>query len=307
MSAKNWHELAPAYALGALEPEEAAEFERELLRDASLRTELEQYQAIVGELPLALDPVTPPPSVKEALLAKAQPSVQPTAAPAKQRFTWLWRGWSIFSQAALAAAVLAIALLSAQLFNTNAQLQQAQRESTRLSEQAAAAQELVEQLRSQQQALNAELAAARQNEQRLSADLDTRSQQLRQVEAQIQTNEEALTFLAANDLASRPLSSAASSAQAEGTMFMRPGNTEAVVLVRGLPALDRSRTYQFWLAEGDRQVNAGVLTLDADGTGRLVFNAPVPVDRFAQVMVTEEMGSLAPVPSEKVVLQGELT
>lgn len=307
----NWHDLAPAYVLGTLEPQEAAAFEQQLHLDAELRAEVQRYQETVGELPLAVEPHAPPPHVKAALMARVQTAAQvapvaPRVAEPIRRW-WQRLSWPLINHVALVAAVLAIALLGAALFNTSEQLRVASEQNAQFTRQLADNEEVIADLRREQQTLNADLATARQNEQQASADLANSSTELAKIQTQIQTNQQALTFLAANDLATRPLAHSATASQAEGTMFMRPGDAEAVVLVRGLPALDRSRTYQFWLATGTQQVNAGMLIIDADGNGRLIFNAPAPVDNFVQVMVTVEQNPQATSPSEEVVLQGTLT
>lgn len=63
------HELLPLYALGILEPDEAAFVERAIARDTSLAAELADYQQATGELGAALAPVAPAPDVMTRLLA----------------------------------------------------------------------------------------------------------------------------------------------------------------------------------------------------------------------------------------------
>lgn len=59
-------EQAALYALGILEPEEVLAFERCL----KVSSELKAFQAVVGEFAHSVQPVQPPPSLKERLLAR---------------------------------------------------------------------------------------------------------------------------------------------------------------------------------------------------------------------------------------------
>lgn len=60
------HEQAALYALGGLEPDEVAAFERCLRVSA----EVQVCQAVVRDLAYSVPPVQPPPSLKERLLAR---------------------------------------------------------------------------------------------------------------------------------------------------------------------------------------------------------------------------------------------
>ncbi len=60
---------APAYALGALDPDELLEFRRALRRSPSLRTEVETFAAVTAALALLALPVLPDSTVKQALMA----------------------------------------------------------------------------------------------------------------------------------------------------------------------------------------------------------------------------------------------
>jgi anti-sigma factor ChrR (cupin superfamily) len=66
-------ELAALHALGALEPERAAAFERHLLEDGceTCRRQLEAMAGDCGELAHGVEPVPPPPAVRERVLGEA--------------------------------------------------------------------------------------------------------------------------------------------------------------------------------------------------------------------------------------------
>lgn len=303
MSAHDWYDLLPDYAFGLLAPEEAAAFERQLSINADLRSEFDRYQQVIDELPFAVAPLAPPASIKRDLIAKIQrEAAKLPAHPAAARPQRAWAQRSGF-----AAVALLIALLTGALYTTSAQLSHSATMNQQLAQQLAAAQQSIQDLRQQQQQIRADLQAARASEQRLATDLQTRSVDVERVRAQIHTDEQTLGFLTANDLALQPLAAGNSGAGTQGAMFMRPGQREAVVLIRGLPQLAQAQTYQFWVAQGAQQVNLGALEVGTDGIGRLRLQAPAPVDSYAQMMVTIEQHAPVATPSDQIVLQGTLS
>jgi len=62
-------ELLPLYALGILEADEVNVVERAVASDAALAAELASYQQTAGAIGTAIEPVAPPPEVKQRLLA----------------------------------------------------------------------------------------------------------------------------------------------------------------------------------------------------------------------------------------------
>jgi hypothetical protein len=69
MTADDVHEMLPLYALGILEPDEAAFIERAIATDAALAAALAEYQQTTGELGTGLEPVAPSPDVMTRLFA----------------------------------------------------------------------------------------------------------------------------------------------------------------------------------------------------------------------------------------------
>jgi anti-sigma-K factor RskA len=99
MSRRDWHaegdrlhdDLA-AYALGALEPAEAAELERHIEDCKSCRERVEWLRPAVDVLPASVEQRTPPESLRENLLATVRAeSAASEAQPAPQRASW-WQG-----------------------------------------------------------------------------------------------------------------------------------------------------------------------------------------------------------------------
>ena len=86
-------DLLPAYALGALDSEEAAQVEAHLAVCETCRAELRAYESVVGDLALAVPQVEPPPALKQRILTGVAPAprIEPARAPASPRSSWLQR------------------------------------------------------------------------------------------------------------------------------------------------------------------------------------------------------------------------
>lgn len=96
-------DLAAAYALGALSPEEARAFEDFLANSAEAAREVAEYREVGALLALGAPAVGPDPKLKERVLAgiargKLQPFMRPTPAPAVRMSLPFWM--------ALAASVM---------------------------------------------------------------------------------------------------------------------------------------------------------------------------------------------------------
>lgn len=318
MNSQDYHDLVAAYTLGALEPDEQAVLEAQIAADADLQAEVESYKAIVAELALASQPVAPPPLLKSRLLARvagdSSSSTQPEpvgpqlsaraplALPARRRWPW----------AQLAAAIIAMLLiggLGVGWLNAVGQLEASRSEQNQLVGQLRDAQRNVEQLRQNQEQLQTQLDAALRNQEQLVADLNQSRAQVTQLRQQVATEERLVAFLGNANLAVRGLTATSEAPDASGAMYMQPGVRDAVVFVSGLPPLPQGQTYQFWLAQNANpvQFNAGVIQRADDGTARLVLQAPLPVDRFQQVMITVEQSEQRTFfPSDTTVLFGAL-
>jgi anti-sigma-K factor RskA len=114
-----WRENIPAYALGALEAEEARALEAHLQTCAACQAELAGYRAVSEHLVLTIPPRQPSAALRKRLQSRL-PSAQSAQKKAQPRF-----GWS-FGQLALGGA---LALLFVMNFLSFAQLRDFQRQS----------------------------------------------------------------------------------------------------------------------------------------------------------------------------------
>ncbi len=71
----------PAYALGALDPEEAAQVEAHLMVCETCRAELRAYEEIVGDMALAVPQEASPPGLKRRILADIMAEPEPAQTP----------------------------------------------------------------------------------------------------------------------------------------------------------------------------------------------------------------------------------
>jgi anti-sigma-K factor RskA len=134
----NIHEadLAGAYVLDALPPEQVVAFEDHLRTCAACRAEVAELSQVVDVLPLALDEVAPPAGLKERLLAEARgdtparpalTALEGGAPPAQRRWTFRLPQTILAVAAVLLIAGLGIRVsqLQQQVNNGQAALQKA--------------------------------------------------------------------------------------------------------------------------------------------------------------------------------------
>jgi anti-sigma-K factor RskA len=116
-----WSEDIGAYLLGALPDGERADFERHLAACPECRREVEELAVAADALPSAAPPVTPPPELKQRIMAvvDAEASLlaaagsradEPAGAPRRERRGFFARRWSFRPALALAASALLLAV-----------------------------------------------------------------------------------------------------------------------------------------------------------------------------------------------------
>jgi anti-sigma-K factor RskA len=116
-----WSEDIGAYLLGALPDGERADFERHLAACPECRREVEELAVAGDALPSAAPPVTPPPELKQRIMAvvDAEASLlaaagsradEPAGTPRRERRGFFARRWSFRPALALAASALLLAV-----------------------------------------------------------------------------------------------------------------------------------------------------------------------------------------------------
>jgi hypothetical protein len=150
------------------------------------------------------------------------------------------------------------------------------------------------------------LAQTRDRQSELATQLAASREQIGSLNARLAEDEYVVSFVSAPGVATRSLSAESDGLPARGEMYMYPGESSAVVIFSGLPALEPGKVYQFWLADARSQVAGGTFAVDETGIASLVVQAPREVNAFQQVMLTVEPAGGSASPSQQVVLQGAL-
>lgn len=287
-------EQLAAYALGALDPAEIPALERAIAAMPARQEELRQLREVIAQLPYAAPRATPPPAVRERLLARVAASQatapatgdSPGVAPkARRPFAWIMPA----TLTILCAIVLVLGGLTRNLYQSVTALDRANRD-------------LVATMVQLEQAL----ADTRTRQEVMALQVASSQQQVADLNARLAQEQYVVSFVTAPGVATRQLNAAQNDAAAQGEMYMYPGHSQAVVLFSGLPALEPGKIYQFWLADGPTQVAGGTFSVDSSGIASLLVQAPREVNAFSQVMVTVEPLGGSAAPGAEVVLTGSL-
>jgi anti-sigma-K factor RskA len=279
------HDLLPAFALGALDVDEASRVKQHVAACTSCQADVESWTVVIGLLPYTVASQAPPTAVKQRLFAMIDvPSEVQPGAPSTARSRRFAAGRWMGAAACSMALVLVLGLLfAAERERSNALMAQ-------LGERERAIQNLSHQSDQQRQQMNSQLGERQLQVQRLVAQLDQ--------------NRQETIFI--SKAVSQPLEGA--QAGARGKMFMQPGSTHAVLVVYGLRPPATGKLYQVWLAttDKDKPVSAGTFTVGPDGAAMVAIEVPAPIDGYGQVMVTVEPAPGSQSPSNDVVLEATL-
>ena len=265
------HESAGLYVLGALEPNERAEFERHLQSCDECTAEVRSLGGVAAALPNGVPLVDPPASLRSRVMAvTGRSTTAPTnvvALPARPARTRSWMstaGW--LSAAALLLVSLGLGGYSMSL----------QRE--------------ISGLRTEVGDLNARL---NQSEQRVT--VATRLVALADAR---------MAVLTAPDLRQVDLQGQQPVApRASGRAFYSRSRG-LVFTASDLPPLRAGRTYQLWVVTAQQPVSAGLLELDTAGRVTQAFNTPPDLAAPVAIAVTEEPAGGVTAPTGDKYLVG---
>jgi anti-sigma-K factor RskA len=268
MSDDRMHDLAGAYVLGALDPEERGAFERHLADCAACANEVRSLRPVVDGLGQAVPLVDPPPALRERVLSSIQPAepVSPKLrssvggpVPPKPRS-------GVGALAAAAAAILAVGL-GLYVWQLRDRLAQVER---RLDE------------------ANARAAAS-----------ETQVAQLRQAAVEVRTT---ALVIGAPDLVRVDLAGQSGSpAKARAFWSRSHGLVFAAV---DLPPLPPGKTYQLWVVGPQAPVSAAIFEPDAAGRATAIVEAGRQFPEPAAFAVTLEPAGGVPQPTGDKVLVG---
>lgn len=109
-----WMELAPAYALGALDSDELRAFEAQLAQDPELQEEVRLQREVMGLLADGVLPRRAPDGLKQRIMSEVRSEAEdvrpigtaPSAAPAPSRLPWVAAAASVILAVGFGAATL---------------------------------------------------------------------------------------------------------------------------------------------------------------------------------------------------------
>ena len=110
MEAESIHQLTPAYALDALDPDEERDYEEHLARCVRCREDLAAFSEAATSLAYGVESPPPPPDLRERILVQAR-SERPNVVPLRPA----WRSWPAAVAAVAACAALGLGIWAASL------------------------------------------------------------------------------------------------------------------------------------------------------------------------------------------------
>lgn len=124
--------------------------------------------------------------------------------------------------------------------------------------------------------------------------------------ASLEQQRQALALIASPGSQTHALQGTEVAPQAVGTLVADPQQVAALLVVSGLPQLAPDQVYQLWLIRGEQPTGVGVFTVDPNGIGQLLVQAPSPIADFEAVGLTIEPEGGSPLPTGNLVLIGTL-
>lgn len=267
MSRETWKDRAAAYALGALDAEERASFEAELLEDANLRQHVAELEATLAAVADDLGPRALPPALKQRVLERARaerpPTPAGTPAEAEGRRPDVGRGsrtrTSTLPWVLLAASVAGLAWMGFETWT----------------------------LRERATSLGTELAQMRSS--------------LAEAQTELARLDSLAPLLAGSDIRFATLTG-----EAAPSLRLLWNAEQRVLLVAAsdLPAPAAGRTYQLWGIRGDdAPVSLGTFSTGPAGTA-LVTLSPEMAPNFDVSAVTDEPDGGSSQPTTQPFLVG---
>jgi anti-sigma-K factor RskA len=272
------HDLAGAYALGALDSAERAEFERHLAECQACADEVRSLQPVVDGLGQVVPLVDPPAALRDRVLSTATRQAAPKrrgptqVTPAPGKVVPLDRGkaeprWATLAQLATAASLAVAVGLGIYVWQLRDRLTDVERRLDEATARAAASETQVAAL------------------QRAATDVRTTA-----------------LVIGAPDLLRVDLAGqAGSSAKARAFWSRAHGLVFAAV---DLPALPAGKVYQLWVVGSQAPVSAGIFEPDAAGRATTIVEAGRGFPEPAAFAVTLEPEGGVPQPTGDKVLVG---
>lgn len=266
MNCEDRQDLMPLYLVDALD-----DTEREALR-AHVKTGcprcagyLAEAQAVLAHLPLTLEPITPPDSVRQRLLRRVAQQTSQASTPQAAAATPLEvedrpenqpyrppRSYWLGSTAASLVAASVAAMMTYMAVSIPAHNQ-----------------------RDELDALKTRIAQ--------------KDQLIHDMQQRVETIDQAMQMLRSPSLKVVSLGGTESQPQARGRVFWDTNRRQWHFYADGMAQPGSGKTYElWWITSDDRKIPAGTFDVDSTGRGSLVVDLPEGLEGLALAAVTDE-------------------
>ncbi len=93
-------------------------------------------------------------------------------------------------------------------------------------------------------------------------------------------------------------------AGAWGRLVVLPGDNRAVLIVGGLSPLPADKTYEFWLARGNKMRPSGLFQVDSRGRCKMLVTSSDEIGAYDKMGVSIEQKAGEAAPRGPIVMQG---
>ena len=275
MSSEEREELASLYVLGALEGDELAAFERELIAHpelAALVTELESASTILAT---SVPQHKAPEVIRQSVFQQIRREVPAIEAPRRSAFSFGWIPWAIAAGLAVCCGLL---------WNNKSQLTAA-----------------VANVEQENEALQGRIASLDAERTRLESRVSALEKERQDLQIRVASLEERdpLREIQPITLAAQPGAPVAEKVMALWDPYRREGALHAK-----LPEPAPDKDYQLWIItpEFKQPVDAGVIPAVSDNK---MFTASRPVTQVAALAISIEPKGGSPAPQGPVIYLGK--
>ncbi len=264
-------DLAAAYSLGALDPDEKREFEAHLLQGCEeCQTLVKEMQDVTISMGQSVQPETPPSYIKERIFAaieeeKSTSAEKPSAGISLiEKLRSAKRRWQFTAYGLGFASILLFVLFSNYSSGLKSELDL-------LATRMAAGEKLIQDLRSE-----------------------------------LNDKARVLQIMQAPQLKIADLNGLPPSPEAKGKVIWDPENDQAVFYGFNLSAIPSDKDYQLWMLRGNQPISAGVFTPDADGNAISEFTTIPDDENISAFAITLEPKGGVAQPTGEMYLIGAL-
>ncbi len=264
-------DLAAAYSLGSLDPDEKRQFEAHLRQDCEeCQTLVKEMQEVTIAMGQSVQPEQPPSHIKERIFAAIEEEKSTSAEipsvglPLIEKLRSAKRRWQFTAYGLAFASILLFVLFS--IYSSG---------------------------------LKSELDL-------LETRMEAREKLIQNLRTELNDKARVLQIMRAPQLKIADLNGLPPSPEAKGKVIWNPENDQAVFYGFNLAAIPSDKDYQLWMLKGNQPISAGVFTPDADGNAISEFTTIADDENISAFAVTLEPKGGVAQPTGEMYLIGAL-